>query len=112
MSASYSICQLTHNSSGMSSSIWILDSGASRHMSPDSSYFASMSLSSSIPVMTVDGTPMPLACVGYVVTPNLSLSHVYHISKLTLNLASSSVNLITFSFFFLLCEGSAISKVD
>ena len=35
--------------------------------------FASMSLLSSIHVMTVDGTPMPLASVGFVVTPNLSL---------------------------------------
>ena len=42
-------------------------------MSLDSSCFASMSLSSSILMMTTDGTPMPLADVDYVVTPNLSL---------------------------------------
>ena len=36
-------------------------------MSPDSSSFACMSPSSSIPVMTVDGTPMTLAGVGSVV---------------------------------------------
>ena len=54
--------------------------------------------------MTTDGTPMPLAGVGYVVTHNLSLSlyNVYHILNLTLNLAfvgqlCDSGNLVTFS---------------
>ena len=102
MSASSSVGQLPHSSSGMSHSVWVLDSGASHHMSPDSSSFASVSPSSSIPVMTADGTPMPLAGVGSVVTPHLSLSNVYHIPKLTLNLASvgqlcDSGNLVTFS---------------
>ena len=70
----------------MSSSIWILDYGASHHMSPNSSFFVFMSHSSSITVMTVDGTLMLLAGVGFFVTPNLSLSNVYYILKLTLNL--------------------------
>ena len=48
----------------MSFSMWILDSSASHHMSPNSSCFASMSRSSSILVMTADGTHMPLASVG------------------------------------------------
>ena len=89
MYASSFVGQLTHNSSGMAPSIWILDSGASHHMSPDSSCFTSMSHSSSIHVMTADGTPMPLAGVGFVATPNLplSLSNVYHILNLTLILA-------------------------
>ena len=73
MYASFSVGQLTHNSSSMSSSIWILDSGASHHMSQDSSCFTSMSHSSFVPVMTADGTLMPLAGVGSIVTPNLSL---------------------------------------
>ena len=68
MSASSFVGELTHNSSGMSSSMWILDSGASHHMSLDYYCFASMSLLSSILVMTDDGTPMALAGVGYVVT--------------------------------------------
>ena len=104
MPASSFVGQLTHNSSGMSSSMWILDYCAFHHMSLDSSCLASMSLSSSIPVMTDDGTPMALEGVGYVVTSNLSLflSHVYHIPKLALNpsyvgqLCDSS-NLVTFS---------------
>ena len=104
MSASSSVGQLTHNSSGMSSFIWILDSGASHHMSSDSSCFTSMSHSYSVPVMTVDGTPIHLADVGFVVTPSLSLalSNVYHILNLTLNRASvgqlcDSGNLVTIS---------------
>jgi len=72
----------------MSHSEWVLDSGASHHMSPDSSSFTSVSPLSSIPVMTADGTPMPLAGVGSVVTPHLSLPNVYLIPKLKLNLAS------------------------
>jgi hypothetical protein len=88
MFASSSIGQLSHNSSGMSHSEWVLDSGASHHMSLDSSSFTFVPPSSSIPVMTVHGTLMPLAGVGYVVTPYLSLPNVYLIPKLKLNLAS------------------------
>jgi hypothetical protein len=88
MSASSFIGQLPHRCSGMSHSEWVLDSDASHHMSPDSSSFTSVSLLSSIPVMTADGTPMPLAGVGSVITPHLSLPNVYLIPKLKLNLAS------------------------
>jgi transposase InsO family protein len=66
----------------------VLDSGASHHMSPDSSSFTSVSHLSFIPVMTADGTPMPLAGVGSVVTPHLSLPNVYLIPQLKLNLVS------------------------
>lgn len=59
-------------------------------MSPDSKSFVSLYPSSSVSVMTADGTPMPLAGVGSVVTPHLSLSNVYHIPKLKLNLVSVS----------------------
>jgi hypothetical protein len=56
--------------------------------------------------MTADGTLMPLADVGFVVTPHLSLSNVYFIPKLRLNLASvgqlcdSGDYLVIFSSFF------------
>ena len=73
MFASSSVSQLTHKSSSMLSSTWILDSGASHHVSLDSSRCTSMSHLSSIPVMTVDVTSMPLASVGFIVTSNLSL---------------------------------------
>jgi hypothetical protein len=56
-------------------------------MSPDSSSFTSVSPLSFI-VITADGTPMPLAGVGSVVTPHLSLPNVYLIPQLKLNLAS------------------------
>jgi len=57
--------------------------------------------------MTVDGTPMPLVGVGFVVTHYLSLLNIYLISKLRLNLASvgqlcdSGDYLVIFSFFFI-----------
>jgi hypothetical protein len=88
MFVSSSIGQLFYSSSSMSHSEWVLDSGASHHMSPDSSSFTFMSPSSSIPVMTVDGTLMPLAGVGSIVTPHLSLPNIYLILNLKLNLAS------------------------
>jgi hypothetical protein len=106
MSASSSTGQLPHSTSGMSHSEWVLDSGASHHMSPDSSSFTFVSPLSSIPIMTADDTLMPLAGVGSVVTPHLSLPNVYLIPKLKLNLASvgqicdSSDYLVMFSGFF------------
>ena len=76
------------SSPGKSSGIWILDSGASNHMSPNLSSFGSFCPTSSLPVMTADGTPMPSTGVGTIDSPNLSLSNVYHIPKLTMNLVS------------------------
>jgi hypothetical protein len=88
MSASSFIGQLPHSCLGMSHSEWVLDSGASHHMSLDSSSFTSVSSLSSISVITADGTPMPLVDVGFVVIPHLSLPNIYLIPKLKLNLAS------------------------
>ena len=50
----------------MSSSGWILDFGASHYIYPNSFCFASLSLSPSIHVMIIDGTPMPSEGFGYV----------------------------------------------
>ena len=72
----------------MSHSEWVLDSDASYYMSPDSSSFTSVFPLLSILVMTVDDTLMSLVGVSYVITPHLSLSNVYLIRKLILNLAS------------------------
>ena len=75
--------------SGITASLWILDSGASNHMSPDSSVFSSTNQSSSpVSVITADGSPMPLSFIGSVCTPTLSLSDVYCIPSLKMNLAS------------------------
>jgi len=75
---------------GISSSIWILDSGASNHMSYDRKSFLSLNPTSSISTLTVDGTPMSLEGIGSVSTSKLSLSNVYYIPNLTLNLVSVS----------------------
>ena len=95
MYASSSVGQLTHNSSGMVPSIWILDSGAFHHMSPDSSRFTSMSHSYSIHVMTTDGTPMPLAGVGFVATPNLyktrEISNLWKNGKIVISVKKSEI---------------------
>ena len=64
--------QLPHSSSGISYSEQVLDFGASHHRSQDSSSFAFVSHSFSIPVMIVDDTLMPLASVGSVVTPHFN----------------------------------------
>ena len=76
MFAASSIGQFPHSSSGMSHYEWVLDSGVFHHMSLDSSSFTSVSPLSSISVMTADDTHMPLAGVGSVVTPHLSLPNV------------------------------------
>ena len=78
------------NSLGMSSFIWVLDSRPSNHMSFDSLAFASLSPTFSMHVMTTNDTHLLLVSIGSVITPHLSLSHVYHIPNLTLNLVSIS----------------------
>jgi len=87
MSASFAKGLNSSSVSGNSRSIWILDLGASHHMSYDDKSFVYMNPVSSMSVMTADGTPMPLAGIGSVSTSKLSLSNVYHIPKLTLSLA-------------------------
>ena len=82
MSASSSVGHLPHSSLGMS------NFGASHHMSLYSSSFTFVSPSPFIPIITADDTSMPLAGVGSIVTPHLSLPNVYLILKLRLNLAS------------------------
>ena len=100
----------------MSHSKWVLDFGASFHMSLDSLYFASMSHMPSILVMTAYDTPMLLVSVDSVVTHHLSLPNIYLILKLTLNLAfvchlyDFSDYLVIFSSFFYI--GSVVSNAD
>ncbi|XP_020596126.1 uncharacterized protein LOC110036103 [Phalaenopsis equestris] len=64
MSASSNIGLPSSSSSVISSSIWILDSGASHHMSSNFTSFVSLHPASSVSVMTADDTPMPLAGIG------------------------------------------------
>lgn len=90
MSASSHKGLSSSGTSGIHSSLWVLDSGASHHMSPHSKSFVSLSPNSSLSIITADGTPMPLVGVGSVVTPHVSISDVYYIPTLTLNLVSVS----------------------
>ncbi|KAJ9550333.1 hypothetical protein OSB04_014378 [Centaurea solstitialis] len=78
------------NTSGIPSSLWILDSGASHHMSPHLISFTSLSPRSPVSVMSSSSTPMQVEGVGSIVTPQLSLSDVYYIPTLALNLVSVS----------------------
>lgn len=88
---SHSSCLPSSSSSGISPSTWVFDSGATHHMTSDLSLFTSLSsLSTSISVLTVNGTSMSLAGIGSITTSGLCLSDVYYIPQLTLNLISIS----------------------
>ncbi|PWA99268.1 hypothetical protein CTI12_AA010300 [Artemisia annua] len=81
----------TSSNKGFASfSKWILDSGATHHMSYLLSQFISLNLNSSKSIVAANGDSMPLAGVGSVDTPSVALSDVYYIPSLTMNLASIS----------------------
>ncbi|XP_023762077.1 uncharacterized protein LOC111910474 [Lactuca sativa] len=76
MSASMSHSGLSSsNTSGIPSSLWILDSGASLHMSPHFSSFASLSSHPPVSVMFASATPMSVEGVDSIVTPYISLTN-------------------------------------
>ncbi|CAL8092397.1 unnamed protein product [Prunus armeniaca] len=71
------------SSSGISPSTWVFDSGATHHMTSDLSLFTSLSsLSTSISVLTANGTSMSLAGIGSITTSGLCLSNDPHFKKL------------------------------
>ena len=77
--------------SGISRSTWVFDSDVTHHMTNDIflfSYISAFSFPAS--VLTANGTPMSLAGIGSIVSPQLSLSDVYCLHQLTLNLISIS----------------------
>ncbi|KAI3790883.1 hypothetical protein L2E82_04280 [Cichorium intybus] len=78
------------NTSGIPSSLLILDSGASHHMAPYLSSFSSLSPRSPVSVMSASAIPMSVEGVGSIVTPYISLTDVYYIPTPALNLASLS----------------------
>ncbi|KAL8123400.1 hypothetical protein AgCh_011388 [Apium graveolens] len=65
---------LSTGTSSLYSSLWILDSGVSHHISPHWLSFVSFSDDSSLSIMTADDTPMSLRGVGSVVTQTYSLA--------------------------------------
>src|SRR3990170_7522278 len=75
--------------SGTSS--WVLDSGASFHMSSDSSALSSLRpLDFPLNVLTADGTPLPVASRGILSTPSFYVPSVSHVPRLTMNLFSAA----------------------
>ncbi|KAG9457992.1 hypothetical protein H6P81_002500 [Aristolochia fimbriata] len=73
-------------------STWIIDSGASSHMSSDLSLFISTSSSASSsfsPIYTADGSQLFVSSVGSACTPSgIRLSDVLYVPNLSLNLIS------------------------
>jgi GAG-pre-integrase domain len=71
---------------------WIVDSGASQHITPYSTVFKSYKpLSGKEKVQIADGTFCSIVGIGSVVcTPNIQLSFVLHVSNFTNNLMSVS----------------------
>src|ERR1044072_6722161 len=69
---------------------WILDSGATDHMTPLPNHFSSYSpCSSNKKISTADGTLMTTAGQGEVqISPSITLKNVLHIPKLSVNLIS------------------------
>lgn len=59
-------------------------------MSPYFPSFISLSSNSRIFAMYASATPMPIEGVGSIVTPHISLTGVYYIPTLSLNLTSVS----------------------
>jgi hypothetical protein len=74
--------------SRISSSTWILDSGAAQHMSSDRESFLSLNPTSSITFKIGDGTLTSSTEVVSISTSNFSLSNVYYSPNLTWNLVS------------------------
>jgi hypothetical protein len=75
--------------SGMSP--WYLDSGASFHMTSDSSILSALrSLLSPVNVLTVDGTSLPVSSRGTLSTSSFSVPDISHVPRLKMNLFSAS----------------------
>ncbi|GJS23648.1 retrovirus-related pol polyprotein from transposon TNT 1-94 [Tanacetum coccineum] len=79
------------NKSFTSFSKWILDSGATHHMSYLLSQFISLNLNSSKSIVAANGEFLLLEGIGSVDTPSIALSDVFYIPSLTMNLASEVV---------------------
>ena len=72
------------------SSPWFLDSGASFHMTPDSTCLTSLSPPDTpLRVQTADGTSLPVVGRGTLSTSSFHVSTVSHVPKLTMQLMSA-----------------------
>lgn len=69
---------------------WILDSGASFHMTSDSSILSPLRpLDSPVHVLTADGTSLLVASQGILSNPTFHVSLVAHVPRLTMQLLSA-----------------------
>jgi hypothetical protein len=69
---------------------WVLDSGASFHMTSDSSILSSLRpLDSPLSVVTADGTPLSVSSQGTLST-SFYVPDISHVPRLTMNLFSAS----------------------
>ena len=70
-------------------STWILDLGATDHLTPMASLFAYYTpCGTNKKVQTADGTLLTVASIGSNLAPTGKLVHVLHIPKLNINLVS------------------------
>ncbi|WVZ82886.1 hypothetical protein U9M48_030094 [Paspalum notatum var. saurae] len=88
------LVNLARPGTGTFNTNWILDSGASRHVTGESDEFASYTpfpLSRKETIQTADGTAQPIRGVGTVkCTPSITLSSVLYVPSFPVNLVSLS----------------------
>ncbi|KAJ9557693.1 hypothetical protein OSB04_012307, partial [Centaurea solstitialis] len=85
------------NTSGIPSSLWILDSGASHHMSPHLISFTSLSPRSPVSVMSASSTPMQDPRTRKVIGIGHKLGDLYVVDELRVSgVAASGVDLSSF----------------
>jgi len=75
------------SSPNISSDKWIINSGVTNHMSHHLPSFVSLSTDSSMSIATANNDSVPLSGIGTMATPSLSLSDVYCVPGLAMNLA-------------------------
>jgi hypothetical protein len=84
-------------------SSWILDSGASFHMTHESTHLGPMSsFPSPMSIKIVDGTPLPIVSHGTLHTAQFYVPFVSHVSQLHLQLFSVGQIMIVVSFLILM----------
>lgn len=80
----------------LSSSTWIIDSGASSHISHDLKYFSSFTLTSNKFVVVPNNTKISVSGIGHItLSPSLILKNVLYIPSFHVNLISVSCLLNT-----------------
>ena len=67
---------------------WILDSGASKHLTCDEPSLFNVKISFSLPVILPNETTVPMHSIGQIRLPNMILNHVLLIPSFKCNLLS------------------------